>query len=211
MWALQESRFAVILWVIATIVLLGYFVTQQNTMKYTNFKDNLTQNFSSLQARNSVKSTKTIRDVLTVDGKNLKGTSANQMFWGLTLSWTVDSQVMFDNYVPGTTTNIAWIIKAPAGKYTITILSADTTAVIPDINVVPNTWSGLSTLSSITSTDYLSRGWNLNNKGYIAYSFQDAATAKSMMDKYLVEGTLVHNKVWTTAADLTIVIVPFQG
>lgn len=201
MWSLQESRFALIIWVIFLVGLLASFFIMQSNVWYTDFVINTKWNYQEIKS--SASSLKSLRDVITSDGTTLKWLKSNQLF-GFTLSGTTDNIRVLDNYNTLTPLNNvdSWAV-SPKGKIGIKFLLSDNSSNIPDANVG---WAGtVTTLGTMNtqnkagnlSTDAVARGWSIDSGWYIGYTFP---SKDIILDKYIPDGTLV----WEAT-----VVVPF--
>lgn len=219
MWALQEARFYVIIWVIMLIGILGYFFTLQNTVGYTDYSTSLKTTYADVKAK--ARLTKTLQDVLTLNGTDVRVMSNNQLF-GLTLETTADNIDVFDNY---TVWNDIDVVKAASGKFKIVYLTTNsdgwnqgwTTDLKNNVSTVTATGTSgtkLSDLSALNtnSPTFLQRGWTMDSDGYIAYVFESEAKATDIMNNYLAEGTLVGVSDGSTTSSVSAaVVVPFNA
>jgi len=201
MGALQEARFYVIIWVIMLIGILGYFFTLQNNVGYTDYSTALKTTYADIKANASA--TKTLKDVVTIDGTSFRQMKNNQLF-GLTLNGNADAIKVFDNFTTSITPHATTFVNPGSGKINVSFLLSDVSANINDAAVWTGTPTNIDTLAEMwtyNSTVPSERGWTLDTSGYIGYTFPDVNTAKDVMNNYLPNGTLM----WQT------VVVPFTS
>jgi len=193
MWILQEYKFFLIIAIIALVSIIALFFNTQKSQEYVDFNTNLQASFA--QIKSTASNYKSIKDVITIDWKEIKGLKNNSLFWNV-LEWNASEILLadeFDNssYPWGTEPNPA------AWKFAMTLATTS----VWTINAPITLW----TIN--TNSGSIDKGWDLDTNGYILYTFTDASTAKNIIDKYLPEWTLVWTK--TVATPLPTNTTPF--
>jgi len=190
MWILQEYKFFLIIAIIALVAIIALFFNTQKSQEYVDYTTNLQASFA--QIKGVASDTKTLKSVITVDGTNIKGLKNNSLF-GLSLQGTAANQLLIDNLVTTVPADVDTAVAftpgtSPApGKYKIsfaTTSDGDTTD-----NLTNMTETKISALN--TASGSILSGWDMDTNGYLLYTFEDAATAKNIIDKYIPEWTLI--------------------
>ena len=175
MWVLQEYRFYLIIAVIALAGIIFLFFRTQTSQGYVDFTTEIKSNFAQIKGQAS--ETKSLYDVVTIDGQNFRGMRNNQLF-GMTLD---------ASNVPTTSTE-ALIAEDISDLTTFDLPSSGQFKVV----FLDPTVDGIVTASGATmATNPADKGWNLEANGEIVYVFDEDTTARKVMVDYIPEGTLV--------------------
>ena len=198
MGILQEYKFFLIITIIALVAIISLFFNTQKSQEYVDFTTNLQASFAQIKWVAS--DTKNINAVYTVDGINIKGLKNNSLF-GLTLDGVANDITINDEFISNGTTFPGTEPTPSNGKFKIT-LATTTPFVLGDTDgTVSAAAAGTSEAlvgSTVTNaSSQIAKGWDLDANGYILYTFEDAKTAKNVIDQYIPEGTLIGT--WTVA------------
>ena len=101
------------------IGILGYFFTLQNNVGYTDYSTSLKTTYADVKANAST--TKTLKDVITIDGTTVRAMKNNQLF-GLTVDGVPTAFPVLDNYTAGANINL---VKPATGKIKLAFLVTD--------------------------------------------------------------------------------------
>jgi len=185
MGILQEYKFFLIIAIIALVGIIALFFNTQKSQEYVDFTTNLQASYA--QIKGTASDAKTVKDVVTIDGTNIKGLKNNSLF-GLTLDGAASTVLFIDDLDTSDVADVNTAVGAApaAGKFKVALAttSSATAGTVGDMDAV-----AISTLTA--SMDSVDKGWDLDTNGYVLYTFESANVARDIIDSYLPEGSLV--------------------
>lgn len=205
MWALQEARIYIIISLFFLLWLLTTFFILQNTKSYTDYTTTLKTNYADI--KNTTWKDKSIRDVLTINWKDLRLLPHNQLFW-FSLDEDIDDIQFFDNFSVSWTSILEEVTRPLSNNNVkITLFVIDDSINLTSVDDWID-WNGVLLSNIWINFDAVWKGWTMDSNGYIWYTFKDPKKAEEIQSKYISQWVLFQNKDDNLNEKSTI-IVPF--
>ena len=184
MWVLQEYRFYLIIAVIALAGIIFLFFRTQTSQGVADFSTELKSNYA--QIKGQAASTKSLYDVVTIDGEIFRGMKANQLF-GMTYRSEVPGDMAASRLLIEPGVDLGTLPGTAVSNTFEVVFRTGTDA--NDNGVNTDVFTGADVATAPSDNPAL-RGWNLESGWDTIFIFHNAAEAQKVMIDYLPEGTL---------------------